>query len=167
MQGKGISPIAESLKKLAACPVKTKKTPLPNKLPVASSSTSTESKQHSKSSSEATSGDTTSPENTAKVTTKSANAAENESCNEQKVAISEENLARLHHFAVLREKYVSRAIELATRPDSEDFEEESLCLKDADLPAVEKGSVEVGEEGDFPDCLVPYLLVIVQGRWAL
>ena len=55
-----------------------------------------------------------------------------------------------------------RAVEVASRSASDDFIEESLS--DADLPSLEKESVEIGADGGFPDELLPRLLVLVQGR---
>ena len=77
---------------------------------------------------------------------------------------SEAVSSRLQRFSVLREKYVTRAIELASFPSSDNFEEECLCLQSVDLPTLEGGRVEVSEDEEFPDLLVPILLVIVQGR---
>jgi hypothetical protein len=82
----------------------------------------------------------------------------------KKAPLSEENVSRMQHYSTLRERYVTRAVELASRPASDDFEEERWSLKDADLPAMEKESVEIGENGEFPDALLPRLLVVVQGR---
>ncbi|EED96522.1 predicted protein [Thalassiosira pseudonana CCMP1335] len=81
----------------------------------------------------------------------------------KKAPLSEENVSRMQHYSTLRERYVTRAVELASRPASDDFEEERWSLKDADLPAMEKESVEIGENGEFPDALLPRLLVVVQG----
>lgn len=76
--------------------------------------------------------------------------------------LSEENLARMKQYTTLREHYVIRAVEVASRCTSDDFVEETLC--DEELALLEKGSVEVGEDGGFPDELLPRLLILVQGR---
>ncbi|KAL7548317.1 hypothetical protein ACHAWF_011608, partial [Thalassiosira exigua] len=76
--------------------------------------------------------------------------------------LSEKDVSLLSRYASLREKYVARAAELSGRPVSDDFEEEHLSLED--LPMVDKGSVEVGGDGDFPDALLTHLLFRVQGR---
>ncbi|KAL3790686.1 hypothetical protein HJC23_009786 [Cyclotella cryptica] len=75
--------------------------------------------------------------------------------------LSDENSARMKQYLTLRERYVIRAVEVASRSASDDFEEEQLC--DTDLPLLQKGSVEIGDDGEFPDALVPRLLVLVQG----
>ena len=78
-----------------------------------------------------------------------------------KPALSEEERSHLQKFAALSEKYNLRAEQLKSRPASDDFTEESLDVENADLPSLEKGSVEV--DGTFPDQLLPYLMVIAQG----
>jgi hypothetical protein len=78
-----------------------------------------------------------------------------------KPVLSEEERSRLQKLTNLKEKYDLRAVQLASRPASDDFIEESLNVEDADLPSVEKGSVEV--DGIFPDQLLSHLLVIAQG----
>jgi hypothetical protein len=75
---------------------------------------------------------------------------------------SDENSAKMKEYSTLRERYVIRAVEVASRSASDDFIEESLS--DADLPSLEKESVEIGADGGFPDELLPRLLVLVQGR---
>ena len=75
--------------------------------------------------------------------------------------LSEENASRLRDFTTLREKYVARATEIGNRPTSDDFEEESLCL---DALTVDEKSVELAEDGGFPDKLLNHLQLIVQGR---
>lgn len=75
--------------------------------------------------------------------------------------LSEENATRLRKYTALREKYVTRATELGNRPTSDDFEEESLCL---DGLTVDEKSVELAEDGAFPDKLLNHLQLIVQGR---
>lgn len=80
----------------------------------------------------------------------------------ESVPLSEENQARMKQYTTLRERYVARAIEVASRSTSDDFVEESLS--NDELPSLAKGSVEVGEDGGFPDELMPLLLVLVQGR---
>lgn len=79
-----------------------------------------------------------------------------------KPVLSEEERSRLQKFTTLSEKYNLRAVQLASRPASDDFIEESLNIEIADLPSLEKGSVEV--DGIFPDQLLPYLMVIAQGN---
>ena len=90
-----------------------------------------------------------------KASTKAAHPAE---------ALSKENSDRMEKYTALRERYVSRAVEVASRSTSDDFEEETLS--DEDLPTLEKNSVEVVEDGGFPDELLPRLLILVQGRYA-
>ena len=57
-------------------------------------------------------------------------------------------------------KYAGRASELGNLPNSDAFEEENLCLEGS----LEEGSVEVGEDGGFPDKLLTHLQVMTQGR---
>jgi hypothetical protein len=75
--------------------------------------------------------------------------------------LTEEDASRLHDYKTLRAKYVLRAIELGNLPSSEDYEEECLSL---DACSVDKGSVEVAEDGGFPDKLLTHLQLLVQGR---
>ena len=75
--------------------------------------------------------------------------------------LTEEDASRLHHYKTLRAKYVLRAIELGNLPSSEDYEEECLSLEAC---SVTKGSVEVAEDGGFPDKLLTHLQLLVQGR---
>ena len=75
--------------------------------------------------------------------------------------LSAENASRLREYTTLREKYVTRATEVGNRPTSDDFEEETLCL---DGLTVDKESVELAEDGAFPDKLLNHLQLIVQGR---
>jgi len=75
--------------------------------------------------------------------------------------LTEEDASRLHHYKTLRAKYVLRAIELGNLPSSEDYEEECLSLEAC---SVNKGSVEVAEDGGFPDKLLTHLQLLVQGR---
>jgi len=151
---KKISPIAASFKKLAACSPKKSNGTTPKTLPP-SCSTTASSKSESKS--DAASSASAKP------------TADKEDVNIATAApianLSEENASRLRHYTTLREKYVTRATELGNRPNSNDFQEENLSLKSAsELPALEKGSVEVGEDGVFPDALMVHLQLIVQGR---
>ncbi len=78
-----------------------------------------------------------------------------------KPVLSEEDLARISKFNALKDKYNLRAVQLTTRPASDDFVEENLDVDNADLPSLEKGSVDF--EGTFPDQLLPHLMVIAQG----
>jgi hypothetical protein len=80
----------------------------------------------------------------------------------ESVPLSDENQARMKSYTALRERYVTRADEVASRSTSDDFAEESLG--DEELSSIEKGSVNVGENADFPDELLPRLLILVQGR---
>jgi len=75
--------------------------------------------------------------------------------------LSAENASRLREYTTLREKYVTRATEVGYRPTSDEFEEETLCL---DGLTVDKESVELAEDGAFPDKLLNHLQLIVQGR---
>ena len=75
--------------------------------------------------------------------------------------LSEENASRLREYTTLREKYVTRATEVGNRPTSDEFEEETLCL---DGLTVDEESVELAEDGAFPDKLLNHLQLIVQGR---
>jgi len=75
--------------------------------------------------------------------------------------LSAENASRLREYTTLREKYVTRATEVGNRPTSDEFEEETLCL---DGLTVDKESVELAEDGAFPDKLLNHLQLIVQGR---
>jgi len=79
-------------------------------------------------------------------------------CASESSMLSSEVCCRLQQLMMLREKYVTRAIELAARHSSEDFEEECLSLD-----GVKLGRAEVGEDGDVPDELLKVLLRIVQG----
>lgn len=74
--------------------------------------------------------------------------------------LSDEDASRLHHYLSLRVKYAGRASELGNLPNSDAFEEENLCLEGS----LEEGSVEVGEDGGFPDKLLTHLQVMTQGR---
>jgi hypothetical protein len=76
--------------------------------------------------------------------------------------LSDENSARMKKYLTLREQYVIRAVEVASRSAADDFEEERLS--DTDLPLLEEASVEIGDDGGFPDELLPHLLILVQGR---
>ncbi|KAL3822817.1 hypothetical protein ACHAXA_005982 [Cyclostephanos tholiformis] len=77
------------------------------------------------------------------------------------VDLSEEDASRLRDYKTLRAKYVLRAVELGNLPSSDDYEEERLSL---DGCTVDKGSVEVAEDGGFPDKLLTHLQLLVQGR---
>ena len=174
---KGISPIAASLKKLAAQPAKkSKATPEAAKKQEGSE----QPKGDNASSTTASAASTDIAESSAKLTAKkvvtkakklSAKPASKQDVTTAAVThviakISEDDASRLKHYTGLREKYVARALELGERPNSDDFEEESLSLEKAEgLTSLEKGSVEVGEDGEFPDKLLTHLLVIVQGRY--
>jgi hypothetical protein len=76
------------------------------------------------------------------------------------VNLSPEDASRLHHYLSLRAKYAGRASELGNLPSSDTFEEENLCLEGT----LDKGSVEIGEDGGFPDMLLTHLQVMTQGR---
>ena len=78
------------------------------------------------------------------------------------VPLSEENAARMKKYTNLRERYVTRAVEVASRSTSDEFVRESLSHEE--LALLNKGSVEVAEDGGFPDELLPRLLILVQGR---
>lgn len=65
-------------------------------------------------------------------------------------------------YLTLRERYVIRAFEVASRSAADDFEEERLS--DTGLPLLEVASVEIGDDGGFPDELLSRLLILVQGR---
>lgn len=96
-----------------------------------------------------------------KQTIVSANTATSNPTTKAKPVLTEEEIFRLTNFTTLREKYYLRAVQLTSRPVSDDFIEERLSVETADLSSIEKGSVEV--DGIFPDQLLPYLMVIVQG----
>ena len=80
-----------------------------------------------------------------------------------RAVLSDESAAKLADHSSRRDRWVRRAAELASRPGTEELEEENLSLGEAELPDVEKGSVEV-DDGLFPDALLTHLLVLVQGR---
>jgi len=177
---KGLSPIAASFKKVSACtPKKTKVTnPPAAKQPQVPLSTTVST--DSKSATASTANKPQVPSSTTVVcknfksdnvsaATASNTANKDTSAATTNAQLSEEDTSRLKHYTGLREKYVTRATELGDRPTSDDFEEESLSLEGAaaaegGLPTLEKGSVEVGEDGEFPDMLLSHLLLIVQGR---
>lgn len=92
---------------------------------------------------------------------KAASISTPKSTSDPKPALSEEERSHLQKLASLSEKYNLRAEQLKSRPASDDFTEESLTVENADLPLLEKGSVEV--DGIFPDQLLSYLMVIAQG----
>jgi len=94
-------------------------------------------------------------------TKKTASIPTSKAASKAKPALSEEERSHLQKFTTLSEKYNLRAEQLKSRPASDDFTEESLNVENADLPSLEKGSVEV--DGVFPDHLLPYLMVIAQG----
>ena len=77
------------------------------------------------------------------------------------VALTEEDQSRLQKFATLKEKYNARAVQLKSRPTSDEFCEENMSIENAVLPSIDKGSVKV--EDSFPDQLLSYLMVIAQG----
>ena len=74
--------------------------------------------------------------------------------------LSEEDATRLHHYLTLRVKYAGRAAELGNLPSAETFEEENLRFDDT----LEKASVEITDDGCFPDKLLMHLQVMTQGR---
>eukprot|EP00984_Skeletonema_dohrnii_P016702 scaffold7466_cov119-Skeletonema_dohrnii-CCMP3373.AAC.8 len=94
-------------------------------------------------------------------TKKAASIPTPKAASKAKPALSEEERSHLQKFTTLSEKYNLRAEQLKSRPASDDFTEESLNVENADLPSLEKESVEV--DGIFPDQLLPYLMVIAQG----
>lgn len=94
-------------------------------------------------------------------TKKAATITTSKATSKAKPALSEEEQSHLQKFTTLTEKYNRRSEQLKSRPASDDFTEESLNVENADLPSLEKGSVEV--DGIFPDQLLPYLMVIAQG----
>ena len=81
------------------------------------------------------------------------------------VPLSEENAARMKKYTDLRQQYVARAVELANRSTSDEFARESLS--DEELAVLDSGSIEVAEDGGFPDELLPRLLLLVQGRYEI
>ncbi len=87
-------------------------------------------------------------------------AKSNSASSSDSIALSPEDASRLHHYLTLRAKYAGRASELGNLPSSDTFEEENLCLEGT----LDKGSVELGEDGRFPDKLLTHLQVMTQGR---
>jgi hypothetical protein len=141
-----VSPIAASLKKLAACPQKK----------VCKSKT-----QESPS---ATVSVSSCPINVATSLNNLIDGKEDalfSSIAPNIANLTEEDASRLHDYKTLRAKYVSRAIELGNLPSSDDYEEECLSLEEC---SVDKGSVEVAEDGGFPDKLLTHLQLLAQGR---
>ena len=141
-----VSPIAASLKKLAACPQKK----------VCKSKT-----QESPS---ATVSVSSCPINVATSLNNLIDGKEDalfSSIAPNIANLTEEDASRLHDYKTLRAKYVSRAIELGNLPSSDDYEEECLSLEAC---SVDKGSVEVAEDGGFPDKLLTHLQLLAQGR---
>ena len=146
MDIKGVTPIAAPLKKLAAgpqkrvCKSKTQEYPSPT-VSVSSGSI-----------------------NDAVSTNNLADAKQDDaisSTTSNIVNLSEEDVSRLRDLKTLRAKYVSRAVELSNLPSSDDYEEEHLSL---DGCTADKGSIEVAEDGGFPDKLLTHLQLLVQGR---
>ena len=80
-----------------------------------------------------------------------------------RAVLSGESAAKLAEHSSRRDRWVRKAAELASRPGTEELEEENLRFEEAKLPDVERGSVEV-DDGRFPDALLTHLLVLVQGR---
>mmetsp|Transcript_34893 Transcript_34893/g.74427 ORF Transcript_34893/g.74427 Transcript_34893/m.74427 type:complete len:1789 (-) Transcript_34893:188-5554(-) len=158
---KGLSPIAACLKKLEACQTKKKSKAEPaERSPVPALGTT-----YSKGG--AASATATATVRTDDEAESSAVAAKADAADASAAAstLSEEDASRLKHYAGLREKYVARATELGERPGSDDFDEESLSLKGVEeLAKLDEGSVEVAEDGTFPDALLTHLSLIVQGR---
>ncbi len=94
-------------------------------------------------------------------TKKAASTTTSKATSKAKPALSEEEKSHLEKFTTLSEKYNRRAEQLKSRPASDEFIEESLNVETADLPSLEKSSIEV--DGIFPDQLLSYLMVIAQG----
>jgi len=161
---KKTSMIAASFKKLAACPPKKSKvSTTPIKTLTTSCSITVSSKSELKDVTPSASIKATKSDAAPSAKSKTKKVEVSATTTAPKAKLSEEDASRLRHYTTLREKYVTRATELGNRPTSDDFQEEKLSLESAE-PTLEMGSVEVGEDGVFPDALLIHLQLLVQGR---